>query len=116
MAFSSLLIHTVTVVTPGTTGSVDRYNNLVPDETSVIERWRVQPGAGDVTGGAEEEIIDRDTRITRFKAFVPPNSTVTGLSRILWGSRTLRVKGEPRPFYGRQNLHHYELTLEEVLG
>lgn len=116
MSFQALLIHPVTVVTPGTTGSTDRYNNLVPSETSVSERWRIQPAGGEVTGGAEEEIVDRDTRITRFKCFAPPSSTVTGLSRVLWGTRTLRVKGEPRPFYGRKTLHHYEVNLEEVLG
>lgn len=116
MGFLALLIHDVTVINPALTGTTDRYGNLIPDETSVNERWRIQPAGGEVLGGAEELIVDRDTRITHFKCFAPPDSVVNGLSRLVWGTRNLRVKGEPRPFYGRTKLHHYEVNAEEILG
>lgn len=110
MSFTSLLIHSVTVITPGATGSTDRYGNLVPTETSVTEQVRIQPVA------SEEDLINRDTRTTRFLVFAKSTTTITGLSRLTWGTRTLRVVGEPRPFYARAALHHYEADCEEILG
>ncbi len=112
MSFSNLLIHDVTVTNPTGAGSTDRYGNLVPTETSAAELMRIQPQEL----GSSEDIINRDTRITRFRVFAGPSSSVTGLSRLVWLGRTLRVDGEPRPFYGRSTLHHYEFDAEEVLG
>lgn len=115
MSFTALLIHPVTVTTPLTTGTTDRYGNLVPSETSVDEMMRVEPQPGSVANSTED-IIDRDTRITRFRVYATPSTTMTGLSRLTWLGRTLRVDGEPRPFYGRTSLHHWEADAEEVLG
>jgi hypothetical protein len=111
MSFESLLIHSVTVTNPTASGSTDRYGNLLATTTSVVEKMRVQPGSENT-----EEIIDRDTRLTRFRIFARSDSTVTGLSQLTWLGRTLRVTGEPEPFYGRDTLHHLELNAEEVLG
>lgn len=109
MSFTSLLIHDVIVSNP-VAGSPDRYGDDVPTATTVLEKMRVEPEA------AEEHIIDRDTRKTRFKVFALPTTAVTGLSTLTWNARTLRVDGEPEPFYGRSTLHHYEFKAEEVLG
>lgn len=109
MSFLSLLIHDVTVSNP-VTGTADRYGNDVPTATAVVEKMRVEPA------GAAEDIIDRDTRVTRFKVFAKPDSTLTGLSTLTWNGRTLRVDGEPQPFYGRSILHHYEAEAEEIRG
>lgn len=116
MSFQALLVHDVVVTTPGTTGTADRYGNLILAEASVTEKMRLQPAGGVGAGGVSEDIIDRDTRITLFRVFAKKDTTVTGLSTLTWEGRTLRVKGEPRPFYGRSSLHHYEFDAEEVLG
>jgi len=113
MSFDSLLIHDVTVTNPTASGSTDRYGNLLASTTSVVERMRVQPGVGN---NNSEEIIDRDTRITNFRIFARSDSTVTGLSQLTWLGRTLRVDGEPEPFYGRDTLHHLEFNAEEIRG
>lgn len=114
MSFNSLLIHDITVSNPVVSGS-DRYGNTTYGATTVVERMRVQPAVGEA-GVAQEVLIDRDSRITRFKIFALPTTVVTGLSTLTWEGRTLRVDGEPLPFYGRSSLHHYEFTAEEVLG
>lgn len=82
----------------------------------MLEKMRVEPMGGQGTRSSQELIIDRDTRITRFKVFALPTTTVTGLSTLTWNSRTLRVDGEPLPFYGMSSLHHYEFDAEEILG
>jgi len=112
MAFSDLLCHDVTVTNPTASGSTDRYGNLIPTTTSVVEKMRVEPAVR----GSTEDLIDRDTRITRFRCFALPASTVTGLSTLTWLGRSLRVDGEPEPFYGRSTLHHLEFQAEEILG
>lgn len=109
MSFAALLIHSVTVANP-VAGSSDRYGNDVPTSTSVVESMRIEPA------DAKEDIIDRDTRTTRFKGFALPTTTVTGLSTLTWEGRSLRVDGEPLPFYGRTSLHHYEFNAEEIKG
>lgn len=116
MSFTSLLIHDVLVSNPSDSGSDDRYGNAIDTSTSVTEKMRVQPAFSEGRGSSAEHIIDRDTRITRFKIFAKADTTVTGLSTLTWNGRTLRVDGEPLPFYGRTGLHHYELDGEEVLG
>jgi hypothetical protein len=109
VSFLSLLIHDVTVSNPTSSGE-DRYGNATETLTSVTEKMRVEPKE------ADEELIDRDTRLTRFRVFARPDSVVTGLSTLTWETRSLRVVGEPLPFYGRTTLHHYELTAEEIRG
>lgn len=116
MSFTSLLIHDVTVSNPVDVGATDRYGNDVPSSTSVVEKMRVQPAAAEGGGGSSEQIIDRDTRITRFRLFAKPNTVVTGLSTLTWEGRILRVDGEPLPFYGASALHHWEFSAEEVRG
>lgn len=115
MSFTALLIHDVTVTNPVSVGATDRYGDDVPSTVSVTEKMRVQPASAE-GGGSSEEIIDRDTRIVRFKVFAKPTTVVTALSTLTWNGRTLRVDGEPLPFYGASSLHHYEFSAEEVRG
>jgi len=114
VSYRSLLIHSVTVTTPGTTiDSTDRYGNPVLAETSADEPARVTPT------GSEEELtnpVNRDTRSTRFKVFLLSTTTATGLSTILWEGRTLKVDGEPRRYDDRRVGHHVELDAIEELG
>jgi hypothetical protein len=116
MSFTALLIHDVTVSNPVDVGATDRYGNNVPSSVVVVEKMRVQPGTGEGQGTSSEQIIDRDTRLTRFKVFAKPSTAVTALSTLTWNGRTLRVDGEPLPFYGSSALHHWEFSAEEVRG
>lgn len=110
--FSNLLIHSVDVVTPLEDDSdTDRHGNPIEEDAEpVSERWRIEPAS------TEEDLANRDTRVSQYRGFAPPTSVVTALSRVEWGARTLRVSGDPEAFYGRNALHHYEVTLEEVTG
>ena len=110
MSFNSLLIHTVTVTNPKSTGTIDIFGDRVPDTESFTERVRID------VNKSSEEIIDRDTRTTDFFIFALPDTHITGLSTVTWGTRTLRVVGEPRPRYGKHTLHHWEFDAEEILG
>ena len=116
MSFESLLIHTVTVSTPTGFGpATDRYGN--PDEALTITPGvpcRIEPAEGQ--GGNREIIIDRDTRINRFRAFFLPDAPVNALSTLTWGTRTLRVSADPEYVYDGVGLHHFETECEEILG
>lgn len=116
MGYLDLLIHTVTVTNPKATGTTDRYGNLVADTESFTEAARVEPGEGSGRGPSEEILINRDTRITRFKIFLRSDTHVNGLSTLVWEGRSLRVDGEPRRFDGRNSPHHVEVDAEEILG
>lgn len=117
MSFSSLLIHEITITNPGAVTGSDRYGNPVLASSSFTSRARVQMGGGGARSGAsEEDIIDRDTRVSRFKIFVPAGTNVSGLSTIVWEGRSLRVDGEPAPIDGMHGAHHIEFMAEEVLG
>lgn len=113
MSFSALLIHDVLVINDSGVSGTDRYGNKLYHETSVVEKMRVQPAPATQD---EEYIIDRDTRLTRFKIFAKADTTTNGTSRLVWLDRSLRVLAEPRPFYNGGALHHWEFTAEEVLG
>lgn len=111
MTFSSLLIDEVVITNLILeSDETDRYGNVVPSEDTVTVSARVQP----VSSG--EDLIDRDTRITKYLVFLPAGTDVDGLSVLTWQSKTLRVVGEPRTFADRTAAHHVELDAEEVLA
>lgn len=116
MSFLRLLIHDVTVRTPsGAATGEDRYGNPTFADAVSTEKVLVQPGP---PSGNDELTINRDTRITRFRIFARPATVITSTSVLTWGTRTLKVDGEPRPHYNpRKNvLHHWEIDAEEILG
>lgn len=112
MTFTDLLIDTVVVHNPTVPDPTitDRYGNPVESETTVTTSARVQPAGG------TESIEDRDTRVTRFRVFMPAGVVVTAKSTLTWEGRTLRVSAEPETFQDAVGPHHIELDAEEVLG
>lgn len=110
MSFDALLIHTVTVFQL-VHDDTDRYGN----EVQVPDAGTDYPARVEQESGTED-ILDRDTRITRFLAFLGPAAVIDGLSVVAWGDRSFRVVGEPEAVYDGIGLHHYEITLEEVLA
>ena len=112
MSFDSLLAHSVTVFTDGIDPVADRYGNEVPDTdlTGVTTPGRIEQNS------ADEDIIDRDTRVTTFTLFLPKEIIISALSRVSWDGRDFRVTGEPEVVYGAADPHHIEAVLTEVLG
>lgn len=111
MTFDALLIHTVTVFNPSVDVSMNRYGDeeLEWDDGTVV-RARVQQD------DAEEIIINRDTRVTTYTAFLPYGTTISALSIVEWDTRRFRVVGRPDVVDGLSAPHHLEAKLEEVEG
>ena len=112
MSFDGLLIHLVDITTPDLPETTtDRYGNPTLTATTVTGvRARVQQTA------ADENLVNRDTRVTSFLMFVPAATVITGLSTIAWDGRSFRIQGEPWVVDGRNAPHHIEVRLEEILG
>ena len=114
MSFSSLLIHTVTIQNL-VAGTTDRYGNETPVwDAGVTSKARVQQD--ERVTRTKEELIDRDTRETRFLVFLPASAPVTALSRFIWGTRTLNVYGEPVIRHDGVGNHHMEAGAIEHKG
>lgn len=113
MSYSRLLIHTVTVTNPAE-GDTNRYGDpsLLYDEANTGTTYpaRMEPVA------ANENLDNRDTRITRYQAFLPAGADITALSIVTWEGEQYRVDGEPAHIDGRRGPHHIEATLERIDG
>ena len=112
MSFNSLLIHTVGI-SKRTTGTTDRYGNeVVTYAAPVNTAARVEQ----LTGQSQsvELLRDRDTRLTWFRVFLPVGTDVAGLDRIIWGTRTLEVDGEPDTLYNSVGAHHMTAMVKEM--
>lgn len=112
MGFGSLLLHTVTISNPSPSGSIDRYGNPLDTLTSFSSRARVEQLSGD------EDIINRDTRVTQYRVYLPAGTSVSALSTLVWTDRAmnLRASAEPDHVAGGSGTHHVELACEEVNG
>lgn len=112
MSFPALLIHTVTISNPSLDGGSDRYGNPTETFTSITSRARVEQLKGD------EEIVNRDTRITQYRIYLPAAVSVSALSTLVWEdeAKNLRANAEPDLVYGFGGQHHIELPCEEVTG
>jgi hypothetical protein len=108
--FTALLVHEISVSNEAAFTSDDRYGNPVFAYEITTEQARVEPV------GSQEDLVDRDTRITRFRLFLGPSTAVNGKSTFTWDGRSFRVDGEPRAFYGAAALHHFECDASEILG
>lgn len=115
MSFDTLLIDTVTIYNLGI-GSTDRYGNeLVAWDAGTSSKARVTVAGGSGQGASTENLGGRDTVITSYKVFLPAGANIDSGSRIVWGTKDLRVVGSPiraRNFAD----HHVEVTCEEVTG
>ncbi len=108
--FTGLLIDTI-IVYPVTDGSTDRYGNSIPTEGSgVAYPARVQQDS------STEALLDRDTRHTRYKVFLPPAAVIDALSVVEFEGRMMRVVGEPKIVQDGIGPHHGEVVLEHFEG
>lgn len=112
MSLAALLIHTVTIANPSVDGGADRYGNPTETTTSTTSKARVEQLK------ADEEIVNRDTRLTGYRVYLPADTDVDALSVLTWvdQGKTLRAIGEPNIVYGARGVHHLELPCEEVQG
>ena len=116
MSFASLLIHSVTISNPTTSG-IDRYGNPAPGASvDVVETVRIEMPDRRKVSGTEERLKDRDTRITRYRMFALPTSAVTALSTITWEGKSMRVDGKPSLMQDSTGPHHVEAYLTEIEG
>lgn len=112
MSFDGLLVHTVTVLTPGTT--TDAYGDTVPNWTTATS---VSSAARVVQRSARENIDTRDASITEWVVYLPGDVTVTHANRIVWDGLTFEVAGDPKPAVRRTStVHHYEVPLNRIAG
>lgn len=112
MSLAALLIHTVTISNPSVDGGTDRYGNPTETATEISSKARVEQLK------ADEEIVDRDTRLTGYRIYLPAGTAVSATSTLTWidEARTLRASGEPNIVYGARGVHHLELPAEEIRG
>ena len=96
----------------------NRYGDPIDAELPGVEvKAAIQPVGGSGGVGATIELEQqRDTRISRYVCTVDPTETVDALDRVEWLGRSFDVIGEPRLFMARGLPHHYEFTIEEILG
>lgn len=100
----------VTVLNAPLTTPANGYNSKVRDWTNAVRTetvCRVQPVT---TAETLESSGSRDQVITRYRVWFPAGTAVTATSRILWGTWTLAVDGDPQiwnDFFG--NPDHVEV-------
>lgn len=97
-------------VTPMVTGTADRYGNL-PYESSgapvVYDAWIEQISA-------EEDDLDRETRISRWRLILPPDAVINTFSMVEYDSLTFTVIGRPKRVFNWQGVHHIECELSLI--
>lgn len=92
-------------------GSADRYG----DETEVYDDGTSFP-ARIQQAKAEEMSVDRDTTLTTYKVFLPPEASVDAMSVVVWNGKTLEIVGEPDRVMGYRRINHIEAFMQEVRG
>lgn len=63
-----------------------------------------------------EYLTDRDTVITKWQAFLVPESVVTQFSKLTFGGQVFQVDGAPYPLYNprTKQISHIECSLTEM--
>lgn len=113
MPIASMLVHTVSILTPAET--TDRRGSTVKDWAEAttqagVAAWMHQRSTVEIRDG-------REARVTSWAAFLPATATITAMDRIVWDSRTFEVAGDPLPAHGGDgSVHHYEVPLKIVGG
>lgn len=110
MSFASLLTQDVTLYEPGTPTTDDFGDDQPGSPSPTTAKGLIQP----ITSA--EDIINRDTAVTRWRLFLPPDVTVDRLTRVSDGTDTYDVLGEPELYRTPSGPHHYEVTLQRVTG
>ena len=111
-AFSSMLVHRVDILTPGT--GTDRYGSTVKDwaapvTVSNVPAWVHQRATGENKNG-------REARVSSWVAFLGPSVNIAALDRIVFNGRTFEVDGDPVPADDMNGAHHIEAPLRIVEG
>lgn len=112
MTFDSLLVHTVTIQTAGST--TDAYGDAEKDWTDPTE---VSTPARVVQRVANEVLGNREASVTEWVVFLPPDVSVTHGDRVVWDALTFEVSGDPEPAYRRTAaMHHQEVPINKIEG
>lgn len=112
MSFAGLLVHDITIVTPGV--RTDRLGDSVND-------WALATRAtspGRMTQRSQSEVLaNREAQLSDWVLYLPADAAITGHERIEWNGETFEVAGPPKPAYARADVaHHLEVSLNRVEG
>lgn len=110
MTIRSLTRQPLTVIAPGAPVT-DDYGNTVPGPgTAVAEFGFLEMKS------TQETLLDRDTTVTKWHAFLEADSTVTRLSTITFEGQTFQVDGEPWHVFNPRTgvVSHIEVDLTVV--
>lgn len=108
MSLLGLLAETATVIRYAAT--TDRYGNTVPgaetrtDYPARLEQLRT-----------DELVRDRDTVITDWRAFLPPDADINAYDRIEARGHLFEVVGLPAQQHSPRGAHHLEVQLRWVM-
>lgn len=114
MSFESFMVQPLTIF------NLVEGPHVIPENDYGDDEYEYD--AGTVTTGwvapvqVMENTVDRETRIDDREVFLRPTEQVFGTSRIEWRGQMHEILGEPRPYYQREGLHHYELVMRAVEG
>lgn len=111
-----LLIHTLTVITPGS--STDRYGTpseswAAGDVTTRTIVGYVQPPNRTAAGG---ELLQAGRDAITYDQLVYTNSAVSGRERVVWEGVTYEVDGDPDVWNKPNGPGHVEVRLRAVGG
>lgn len=90
------------------TSTTDRYGNDVLDWTTPAEvtiSCTIQPA------DSSENVVDRDTVVTRYRLFCAPGTDVVSSDRLVWRGRTFEVDGDLEEHSRKGTPHHLEAFL-----
>lgn len=111
MILSSSLRDTISLINRTEVGAADDYGNpTMVESASSDTKAKVMPVS------SSEFLDGRDTRVQMYSVIVNHEADVDGLARIVWNGKQMEVMGEPKEFYNRGLLHHYEFEVREILG
>lgn len=93
--------------------TTDRYGNTVPGSWSThlaAVPAVVQPA------DTAENVVDRDTIVTRYRLHIGPDTDITATDRVLWQERTFDVDGDLELHSRKGVPHHLEAFLRTSSG
>lgn len=109
MPITDFYINPVTILTPAP--DEDIYGDDIDDWANAQE--------AETTGwlheiNGTEALGNRDTVIGAARLFLPADTTITALDRVVVAGRTYEVDGAPRTSRTREGAHHLEVELRCV--
>lgn len=111
MTLTSLLVHDVTILTPGY--DTNRYGDEEKDWTeatsATVKGWVSQ------RSGIEDR-DHREAQASEWVLFLHTSATITGFDRVTWAGITFEVDGPILPAWSPRGEHHQEVPLRVVAG